>query len=103
MGLTVFRDYQNTRHNSIVTFQYVQNIKNPRDSNVRYLVTTEVRNNIVAAMANIRSCSRYLESIKFPYCKECEIQTLEKACENVYIGNYMHNALNEHGVIVALG
>lgn len=58
-----------------------------RSQNVRYLVATEVRNNNIAAIANIRSCARYLgDKIQFPYCKEEEMQTLERATQNIYIG-----------------
>lgn len=54
---------------------------------MRYFVATETRNNNIAAMANIRSCDRYLgDRIQFPYCKEDEMKTLERATENVYIG-----------------
>jgi len=54
---------------------------------VRYLVATECRNNNIAAIANIRSCARYLgDKIGFPYSKEGEMKTLERATQNIYIG-----------------
>ncbi|KAH3810039.1 hypothetical protein DPMN_138421 [Dreissena polymorpha] len=58
----------------------------PQNCPLRYTIATEVRNYNIAAIANVRSCARYLgEKIDFPYCKENEMQTLCLATENVYI------------------
>ncbi|XP_052786842.1 uncharacterized protein LOC128222078 isoform X3 [Mya arenaria] len=50
----------------------------------RYNMTTEVRNNLIAAIQNLQSTQRYLCSIEFPYCKANEIETLTKATNNIY-------------------
>ncbi|KAK7096272.1 M protein, serotype 2.1-like [Littorina saxatilis] len=51
----------------------------------KYTVATESRNNIIAAAQNITSAQRYLNNIKFPYCEQAEIATLNRACQNLYI------------------
>ncbi|XP_056002664.1 uncharacterized protein LOC125661515 [Ostrea edulis] len=51
----------------------------------KYAIATEVRNNQIAAIQNLRSCQTYLDNIDFPYCKPTEVQTLEKATNNIYI------------------
>ena len=48
-------------------------------------MATDVRNHVIAAGQNVTSAQRYLNNIKFPYCEPAEIQTLNRACENIYI------------------
>lgn len=50
----------------------------------RYMITTEVRNNIIAAIQNVQSTQRYLNTIEFPYCKPPELETLQRAANNIY-------------------
>ncbi|XP_052215360.1 uncharacterized protein LOC127834460 isoform X1 [Dreissena polymorpha] len=56
----------------------------PQQGHIRYNITTEVRNNLVAAIQNMQSTQRYLETIEFPYCKPQEVETLTKATNNIY-------------------
>ncbi|XP_005112171.1 uncharacterized protein LOC101858150 isoform X2 [Aplysia californica] len=56
----------------------------------KYQLATETRNNLIAAMANITSAKRYLNNIKFPYCETEEMNTLDKACRNIYIDMQTH-------------
>ncbi|KAL5019966.1 hypothetical protein ScPMuIL_002858 [Solemya velum] len=58
---------------------------------LRYLVATEVRNNLIAAAQNITNAQRYLSNIEFPYCKPNEIDTLQKAFTNIYIDMRSHD------------
>ncbi|XP_050398744.1 uncharacterized protein LOC126816350 isoform X1 [Patella vulgata] len=51
----------------------------------KYHMATECRNNVIAASQNISSAHRYLQNIKFPYCEQSELDTLNKACNNIYI------------------
>jgi hypothetical protein len=51
----------------------------------KYAIATEVRNNEIAAIQNLRSCQNYLDNIEFPYCKPTEVSTLEKATNNIYV------------------
>ena len=46
----------------------------------RYLVASEVRNNLVAAAQNINGAQRYLANVTFPYCTPDEVETLNKVC-----------------------
>ncbi|XP_053387100.1 uncharacterized protein LOC123542084 isoform X5 [Mercenaria mercenaria] len=58
----------------------------PQECTIRYNVATETRNNNIAAIQNTRSCTRYLgDKIEFPYCKEEEMCTMERATQNIYI------------------
>lgn len=58
----------------------------PQNTQLRYTVATEARNNNVAAIANVRSCQRYLgDKTQFPYCKEYEMSTLFRATEHCYL------------------
>jgi len=57
-----------------------------RQGQMKYTATTEVRNNLVAAIQNLQSAQRYLGTIDFPYCKPAEIETLTKATNNIYTG-----------------
>ncbi|CAL1541913.1 unnamed protein product [Lymnaea stagnalis] len=52
---------------------------------VKYQLATETRNNLIAASQNITTAQRYLNNIKFPYCEPEEIDTLNRACSNIYI------------------
>lgn len=52
----------------------------------RYTATTEVRNNLIAAIQNVQSTQRYLNTIEFPYCKPAELETLTRAANNIYTG-----------------
>ncbi|ELT99416.1 hypothetical protein CAPTEDRAFT_168266 [Capitella teleta] len=51
---------------------------------VRYTMATETRNNVIAASQNITSAHRYLQTIEFPYCKQPEMETLNRAVNNIY-------------------
>lgn len=51
----------------------------------KYVIATEARNNLIAAIQNLQSCQKYLDNIDFPYCKPNEVQTLEKATNNIYV------------------
>ncbi|ESO90962.1 hypothetical protein LOTGIDRAFT_122423, partial [Lottia gigantea] len=51
----------------------------------KYQMATECRNNLIAASQNITSAQRYLSNIKFPYCERSEIDTLNRACNNIYV------------------
>ena len=63
-----------------------------------YNLATEARNNLYAAIQNLQNTQKYLSNIEFPYCKEDEIKTLQKAAANVYIdmmtGDRHKHALN---------
>lgn len=60
-------------------------MKIPQSQNQQlYQVATEVRNNVIAASQNLGSTQQYLCHITFPYCKPDEVETLEKACANIY-------------------
>ncbi|XP_033725405.1 uncharacterized protein LOC117315358 isoform X2 [Pecten maximus] len=54
------------------------------DTNKRYQEATKVRNNLIAAILNITNTHSYLDKIKFPYLSIQEIQTLQKATDNIY-------------------
>ncbi|KAK3597898.1 hypothetical protein CHS0354_042235 [Potamilus streckersoni] len=56
-----------------------------KDGQQKYIIATEVRNNLVAAGQNLANCQRYLSNIEFPYCKPPEIDTLNKAANNIYV------------------
>ena len=56
-----------------------------RNVQAKYHMATEARNNLIAAAQNITSAQRYLNNIKFPYCEPAEIETLNRACQNIYI------------------
>ena len=58
-----------------------------RQMQTRYTHTTEVRNNLIAALQNVQSTQRYLNTIEFPYCKPAEMETLQRAANNIYTGN----------------
>ena len=47
-------------------------------------MATECRNNLVAASQNITSAQKYLHTIEFPYVKPAEVETLNKATNNIY-------------------
>lgn len=51
---------------------------------IRYKVATEVRNNNIAAIQNVNSTQRFLNTIEFPYCKPSEMETLTRATTNIY-------------------
>lgn len=55
------------------------------DTKIMYNIATEARNNLYAAIQNLQNTQKYLSNIEFPYCKEDEIKTLQKAAANVYI------------------
>ncbi|VDI35202.1 Hypothetical predicted protein [Mytilus galloprovincialis] len=55
------------------------------DTKTMYTMATEARNNLSAAIQNLQNTQKYLSNIQFPYCKEDEIKTLQKATANVYI------------------
>lgn len=55
------------------------------DTKTMYTMATESRNNLSAAVQNLQNTQKYLSNIQFPYCKEDEIKTLQKATANVYI------------------
>ncbi|XP_064645995.1 putative mediator of RNA polymerase II transcription subunit 26 isoform X3 [Lineus longissimus] len=54
------------------------------NTQMKYQVATETRNNLIAASQNITSAQQYLNTIQFPYCKPEEIATLDKAAQNIY-------------------
>ena len=56
----------------------------PRNARERYVLATETRNNVVAANQNLVSAQRYLNNIIFPYCKPAELETLQRASNNIY-------------------
>ncbi|XP_013415073.1 uncharacterized protein LOC106177002 isoform X2 [Lingula anatina] len=56
----------------------------PNDVPRKYTITTETRNNLIAASQNITSAQRYLHGITFPYCTKAEMDTLNKATTNIY-------------------
>ncbi|CAG2240797.1 unnamed protein product [Mytilus edulis] len=53
------------------------------DTKTMYTMATESRNNLSAAVQNLQNTQKYLSNIQFPYCKEDEIKTLQKATANV--------------------
>ncbi|XP_041356021.1 serine/threonine-protein kinase dst2-like [Gigantopelta aegis] len=57
----------------------------PSNVQLRYQIATETRNNLIAASQNMTSAQRYLAPIQFPYCQPAEIETLDRACKNIYI------------------
>jgi len=63
----------------------------PNNVQAKYQLATETRNNLIAAMANITSAKRYLNNIRFPYCETEEMNTLDKACRNIYIDMQTHD------------
>lgn len=58
---------------------------------MRYRAATETRNNLIAASQNIGNAHRYLNNIDFPYCKPAEMDTLNKACNNIYTDMQSHD------------
>ncbi|XP_053387099.1 uncharacterized protein LOC123542084 isoform X4 [Mercenaria mercenaria] len=56
----------------------------PQQMQVKYTCATETRNNLIAAIQNVQSTQRYLQTIEFPYCKPPEVDTLQKAANNIY-------------------
>lgn len=50
----------------------------------KYVLATEVRNNLIAAIQNVTGTQKYLNTIEFPYCKPAEVETLKKATANIY-------------------
>ncbi|XP_060574309.1 uncharacterized protein LOC132732000 isoform X2 [Ruditapes philippinarum] len=56
----------------------------PQQMQVKYTAATETRNNLIAAVQNVQSTQRYLNTIQFPYCQPCEMETLSRAANNIY-------------------
>nr|XP_054751462.1 uncharacterized protein LOC129257208 isoform X2 [Lytechinus pictus] len=68
-----------------------------QQSAIRYQFAAEARNNLVAAAQNITTAQQYLNTIKFPYCTPDEIETLNKAINNIFT-DMMHPDRHKHAM-----
>ncbi|XP_064468805.1 uncharacterized protein LOC135383127 [Ornithodoros turicata] len=55
-----------------------------KDDEMKFYCVAETRNNLSAALQNLRAAQRYLHNVEFPYCTAAEVQTMYKAVRFIF-------------------